>query len=130
MQIDHIGYAVKRFDRALESFREAGFVFADPIDDRDRNVKLVFGDNGAVRIELVAPLDRAAPSPVDAYLSRTGPTPYHLCYRVASLDAAVQQWRARGARVVVEPAPAIAFQGRRVVFMSDLATGLFEMVQE
>ena len=76
MKIDHIGYAVKRIDRALSAFEKLGFVFEPVIDDRNRNVKLAFGEKDGFRIELVAPLDKKAGSPVDQYLSH--PVPYLL----------------------------------------------------
>ena len=58
MRIDHIGYAVKRLDRAQNSFEKLGYVFEAAIDDLDRNVKLAFGEKDGYRIELVAPLDK------------------------------------------------------------------------
>ena len=75
MKIDHIGYAVKRMDRALKSFEEIGFVFDSVVDDLDRNVQLAFGTKDGYRIELVCPLDRKQISPVDHYLNNIAGTP-------------------------------------------------------
>ena len=39
MKIDHIGYAVRRIDRAISSFEKLGFVFENGVvDDLDRNI--------------------------------------------------------------------------------------------
>ena len=129
MKVDHIGYAVKRIDRAQDSFEKLGFVFESVIDDADRNVKLAFGEKDGYRIELVAPLDKKAQSPVDQYLSNAVGTPYHICYQSNELDRDVEELKNRGFKVVIEPKSAIAFGGRRVVFMMNIGFGLMEIVE-
>lgn len=129
MKIDHIGYAVKRIDRALTAFQKLGFEFEPVIDDTDRNVKLAFGDKDGYRIELVAPLDKKQESPVDQYLSNAVGTPYHICYESENLDAEIEELAKQGFKVVIEPRPAVAFGGRRVVFMMNIGFGLMEIVE-
>lgn len=129
MKIDHIGYAVRRIDRALSAFEKLGFVFEPAIDDADRNVKLAFGEKDGYRIELVAPLDKKAESPVDQYLSNSVGTPYHICYQSEELDKDVEELEKQGVKVVIEPRAAIAFGGRRVVFMMNIGFGLMEIVE-
>lgn len=130
MRVDHVGYAVRRMDRALASFGELGFSFGDVIDDADRNVRLAFGEKDGYRVELVCPLDKATESPVDQYLASAPGVPYHICYRASDLEPEVEALRERGFRVVIPPAPAVAFDGRRVVFLTSLGTGLMEIVEE
>ena len=129
MRIDHIGYAVKRIDRAMSSFEKLGYVFEPAIDDTDRNVKLAFGVKDGYRIELVAPLDKKQESPVDQYLSNAVGTPYHICYESDRFDDVVEELKAQGFKVVIEPRPAVAFGGRRVVFMMNIGFGLMEIVE-
>jgi methylmalonyl-CoA/ethylmalonyl-CoA epimerase len=129
MKIDHIGYAVKRIDRAITAFQKLGYEFEPAIDDKDRNVKLAFGSKDGYRIELVAPLDKKLESPVDQYLSNAVGTPYHICYESESLDVEIEELKAQGYKVVIEPRPAVAFGGRRVVFMMNLGFGLMEIVE-
>lgn len=129
MEIDHIGYAVKRIERAAAAFEALGFSFEPEVEDRDRNIRLAFGRSGGYTVELVSPLDKALPSPVDAYLSKLGPTPYHLCYRTADLERELEGLQQQGYRVVIPPAPAVAFGGRRVVFLMHLQLGLLELVE-
>ena len=129
MKIDHIGYAVKRIDRALSAFEKLGFVFEPVIDDRNRNVKLAFGEKDGFRIELVAPLDKKAGSPVDQYLSHAVGTPYHICYQSDKRDKDVEELEKQGFKVVIEPRAAVAFSGRRVVFMMNIGFGLMEIVE-
>ncbi len=129
MKINHIGYAVKRIDRAITAFQKLGYEFEPAIDDKDRNVKLAFGSKDGYRIELVAPLDKKQESPVDQYLSNAVGTPYHICYESESLDAEIEELKAQGYKVVIEPRPAVAFGGQRVVFMMNIGFGLMEIVE-
>ncbi len=128
MKIDHIGYAVKRIDRALTSFEKLGFTFEPTIDDVDRNVKLAFGEKDGYRIELVAPLDKKQKSPVDQYLENAIGTPYHICYQSGDFDNEIKQLESQGFKVIIEPKPAVAFGGKRVVFMMNIGFGLMEIV--
>ena len=99
------------------------------IDDTDCNVKLAFGNKDSYRIELEATLDKKLESPVDQYLSNTVGTPYRICYESESLDAEIEELKAQGYKVVIEPRPAVAFGGRRVVFMMNIGFGLMEIVE-
>lgn len=129
MKIDHIGYAVKRIDRAAMSFEKLGFVFEPVIEDTDRNVKLMFGEKDGYKIELVSPMDKTKDSPVDQYLSNMIGTPYHICYQSNDLNKEVETLKKQGFKVVIEPLPAVAFAGRRVVFLMNLGFGLMEIVE-
>lgn len=129
MTIDHIGYAVRRIDRALSAFTALGYAFGPVVDDHDRNVQICFGEKDGCRIELVCPLDRKQASPVDIYLKNVGPSPYHICYRSESLEKEIGELSKQGFRLVVPPAEAVAFGGRRVAFLSSLGLGLMEIVE-
>ncbi len=129
MEIDHIGYAVKKIERALNSFEKLGFIFEPVIDDSDRNIKIAFGEKDGYRIELVCPLEKSKGSPVDAYLSNVGSTPYHICYRSDCLDRDKEKLQNQGFKVIIEPMPAAAFGGKRVLFMMNLYVGLMEIVE-
>ena len=129
MKIDHIGYAVKRIDRAMSSFEKLGYTFESIVEDTDRNVKLAFGEKDGYRIELVSPLDRGQESPVDQYLSNAVGTPYHICYESDRFDVEVEELKKQGFKTVIEPCPAVAFDGKRVVFMMNIGFGLMEIVE-
>lgn len=130
MKIDHIGYAVRRIDRAMEAFKELGFDFDEIIDDSDRNVRLVFGEKDGYRIELVSSLDKEKTSPVDQYINGASGTPYHICYSSNDFEKDLGTLKSRGYKVIIEPKPAVAFGGKRVVFMMNIGFGLMEIVEE
>ena len=130
MKIDHIGYAVKKIERAKTSFEKLGYQFEDLIEDSDRNIAILFGEKDGYRIELVSPLDKGKESPVDSFLSKIGPTPYHICYRSDRFDDELEQLQKQGFKMTIPPAPAIAFGGKRVAFLMNLGLGLMEIVEE
>ena len=129
MQIDHIGYAVKRMDRAISAFEKLGFSLEPAIDDTDRNIRIAFGEKDGYRIELVCPLDREKESPIDQYLKNAVGMPYHICYRSDNFNAEVESLKQQGFRVVIGPRPAVAFGGKRVVFLMSFGFGLMEIVE-
>lgn len=129
MRIDHIGYAVKRIEWALDSFEKLGFTFEPAVNDTDRNVRIAFGTKDGYRIELVAPLDKKLKSPVDQYLSKAPGTPYHICYKSDNFDEEIVNLMQQGYKVIIEPKPAVAFGGKRVIFLMNLSLGLIEIVE-
>lgn len=130
MRIDHIGYAVKRMDRATAAFEKLGFTFEKEIEDTDRNIKILFGEKDGYRVELVSPLNKGQMSPVDQYLGNTPGTPYHICYESSAFDTELETLKKQGFKVIIEPQPAAAFGGRRVVFLMNFGFGLMEILEK
>ena len=128
MKIDHIGYAVKKIERARQVLIHMGYSFDEIISDKDRNINIAFGEMNGYRIELVSPMSKG--SPVDEILSKVGATPYHFCYRSEDLDKDIEDLKNNKFKISIPPAPAIAFGGKRVVFLYSLVLGLVEIVEE
>ena len=129
MTIHHIGYLVKRLERAQKAFEELGYaVDQETVRDALRKVDIVFLSKDGYRIELVSPYD--ATSVVAGLLTRTGNSPYHVCYEVENLDAEIA--RLRDARYVLsgDPAPAPACGGARVAFLVHPYLGMVELLQK
>jgi len=114
----------------MAEYQRVGYIFSDRVEDTAQGVILAISVNpDEPPIELVAPL--ASPSPVDGALKRGGPGPYHICYEVLSLDAAIEQLEdASMPYVVVSSAtPAPLFNGRRVMFIMSPVLGLIELLE-
>ena len=129
MTIHHIGYLVKKLERARQAFEALGYgVEQETVRDEFRKVDIVFLSKDGYRIELVSPYD--PDSVVAGLLTRTGNSPYHVCYEVADLDAEIE--RLRDARYVVssEPAPAPACGGARVAFLVHPYLGMVELLEK
>lgn len=130
MNVDHIGYAVANIETSIPAFEQLGYSFEPVIRDTDRNIFISFGTLGNYRIELVSPLDTALPSPVDGVLKKNGNTPYHICYVSDTFDADISDLQKQRFQLVIPPAPACAFGGRRVAFLYHIGIGLLEIVEE
>ena len=128
MRIDHIGYAVKNIDKAKKSMEILGYTFDDTVEDKDRNIYIAFGEMDGYRVELVAPISEE--SPVDMHLSKIGPTPYHICYKSTDIEDDIERLKSNRFKVSIPLAPAVAFGGKRVVFLYSLSVGLIEIVEE
>lgn len=129
MRIDHIGYAVKNIEKARAAFEKLGFVFGELFDDKDRNIFIQFGENDGYCIELISPNGNGE-SPADFYLSKIGATPYHICYKSNDIEKDISKLEQSKFKVAVPLSPAIAFGGKRVVFMMNRSIGMIEIVEE
>ena len=130
MKIDHIGYAVKNIEKSINEFRKLGYVFDDVIEDNKRNVYICFGCLDGYRVELISPLDKNKPSPVDNYVKGNGNTPYHICYKTNNFNETIEELKKQKFMTVIEPEEACAFGGKRVVFMFNSGIGLLEIAEE
>jgi len=130
MQVDHIGYAVRDIEKAQKKFEVIGYSFEPVVQDDARGIYISFGVMDGYRIELVAPISKEIESPVDGVLGKAGASPYHICYKSGQIDADIERLQKERFKVTVPLAPAVAFGGKRVVFMYSLTVGLIEIVEE
>lgn len=129
MTIHHIGYLVKKLERARLAFEALGYsVEQEMVRDEFRKVDIVFLVKDGYRIELVSPYDPA--SVVAGLLARTGNSPYHVCYEVEDLDREVESLREAHYVVNSEPAPAPACGGARVAFLVHPYLGMVELLEK
>ena len=127
MQVDHIGYAVKNRAEACSIFEGLGYVFSDPAPDPLRSVEVTVGTLSGLRVEVLSPLE-GKKSPIDAYLSKTGCGPYHICYRTDNMDEAMAQLSDAGFCVLSAPAHSEPLGGI-VAFLYHTDTGLTELIE-
>jgi methylmalonyl-CoA/ethylmalonyl-CoA epimerase len=110
--------------RELEStgYRPEGEPFIDPI----QGIQGQFLTGPGPRLEIVCP---AAPDGVlQPWLDR-GAKMYHLAFEVADLEAEVDRLVAGRGRLILEPVPAVAFEGRSIAFVMLPNLLLVELVQ-
>ena len=124
----HIGIACRDIAKSQAFYISMGYRAADVIDDPLQHVRVCFLEKeDAPRLELLEPLDDQ--SPVARTLATVGVTPYHLCYEVEDIDAAITALRGQRFLPVKGPLPACAMEGRRVAFMFQKNIGLIELVE-
>lgn len=119
-EFHHIGYATHSLKRecdffSLLGYRQVGEFFSDP----NQGVKGCFLEGTGPRIELLENLPGA--QTLTPWLN-AGVRMYHLAYQVNDIDLALDWIRSQRGRIVVPPAPAVAFGGCQICFVM-LRTG-------
>jgi methylmalonyl-CoA/ethylmalonyl-CoA epimerase len=128
-RIDHIGVAVEDLDAAIALHEEAyGMEVVHRETVAEQGVEAVLLDVGENHVELLAPL--GPETPVGRFLAKKGPGLHHVAYQVADIDAALEELRAAGLRLIDE-APRSGIRASRVAFLHPSATGgvLTEIVE-
>jgi methylmalonyl-CoA epimerase len=132
-QIDHVGVAVSDLEGALAVFRDT---FGMPLVHREvveeQGVEAVLLDVGDSHIELLLPLGED--TPVGRFVAKRGAGLHHVAYRVANVDATLEQLRAAGVPLIDEQ-PRIGIRRSRVAFLhpagtASVLTELVELAEE
>ena len=128
MRIHHIGYLVKKIDKAKDSFISIGFsVKQETIYDQFRDVNILFMEKDGYMIELVSPHSEKS---VVAHLMKTYKnSPYHICYESENFNEDTTSLAKKGFMSIDQPAPAPALNGRRVCFFISPQIGIIELLE-
>jgi methylmalonyl-CoA/ethylmalonyl-CoA epimerase len=123
----HLGLACRDLGRELDGWRALGYrpegeAFTDPI----QKIHGQFIVGPGPRLELLTPT--AADSAAAGFIDR-GTKLYHQAFEVDGLDDAIARMKGLGARVTTPPAPAVAFGGRRIVFLMTPTLNLIELIE-
>ena len=127
--IDHVGIAVENLEDAVRLYAERlGMPEQHRETVEEQGVEAVLLEIGDGHVELLSPL--APETAVGRFLERRGPGLHHVAYRTDDIDAALEDARAAGLRLIDEE-PRIGIQGSRVAFVHPKATGgvLTELVE-
>jgi methylmalonyl-CoA/ethylmalonyl-CoA epimerase len=131
----HVGVAVAEIEPAAEMFANlfGSKVISGPFDDPIQRVTVNFltqtnaPDADAAEIELIAPLN--AEAPIHSMLKKTGGGAYHLCFETNDLERALAHLAEHRCLMVSAPAPAVAFEGRRIAWLYTPTRLLVELVE-
>jgi methylmalonyl-CoA/ethylmalonyl-CoA epimerase len=129
--LHHLGFVVKSISTVADEFaasisaRWDGEIIHDPI----QRVRVAFFspvDSANPVYELVEPASED--SPVADFLKKRGGF-HHVCYEVNDLDAALEVARSTGWMIASSPAPAVAFEGRRIAWIFSKTRLLMELLE-
>jgi methylmalonyl-CoA/ethylmalonyl-CoA epimerase len=129
--LHHLGFVVRSISAAAPNFRLFmsacwdGRITHDPI----QQVRVAFFSPIDPRnpvFELVEPASES--SPVSSFLSK-GVGLHHVCYEVDDLDSVLDEAKRVGLVVVAPPAPAVAFDGRRIAWVCSRNRLLMEFLE-
>jgi methylmalonyl-CoA/ethylmalonyl-CoA epimerase len=128
--LHHLGFVVASIAVAEEfaacmSANWDGQITHDPI----QRVRVAFfypADNRNPVFERVEPASEV--SPVSNFLKKRGGL-HHVCYEIDDLDSGLLHARKTGLVIVASPAPAVAFDGRRIAWVCSKTRLLVELLE-
>lgn len=119
--VDHIGIAVKSIDESLKFWEGALGIECHGVEEvADQKVKTAFLPINDTEVEL---LEGTSPeSPVSKFIEAKGEGIHHLAIRVENLEAALEELKAKGVRLIDEK-PRLGAGGAKIAFIHPKATG-------
>ncbi|HCX95878.1 MAG: methylmalonyl-CoA epimerase [Spirochaetota bacterium] len=121
LKLDHIGIAVEKIDAALPVWEGILSLPLHGIEEvADQKVKTAFMPIGESEIELLESTD--SEGPIGKFLAAKGQGVHHLAIRVANIEAALAELKAKGVRLIDET-PRYGAGGARIAFIHPKATG-------
>lgn len=127
---DHVAFAVHNLEEAIQQYQK---LLKVEVAHRERieeqGVEEALLRVGESYIQLLQPI--RADSPVGKFLEKKGPGIHHVGYRVDSVEEAILQFKAAGARLIDER-PRRGSRNTKIAFVHPAAMGgvLVELVQE
>lgn len=121
LKIDHLGIAVKDMEAGKTFWRDVlGLGFEGTETVAEQKVTTGFFPVGESEVEL---LESTAPDgPVAKYIEKRGQGIQHLAFRVDDIDAALEELKGKGVRLIDET-PRKGAGGARIAFLHPKSTG-------
>jgi methylmalonyl-CoA/ethylmalonyl-CoA epimerase len=130
MRLHHFGVLVENIEEASRDYVENfGYeICSDIIHDplQTACVRFLALPSESTYLELVSP---DSPQSKLQNALRQAPGLHHLCYSTASIELAMEHLNRRGAMIIREPVPAVAFRDKRIAWLVDRNCTLVELVE-
>ncbi len=121
LTLDHIGIAVEKIDAALPVWEGVLGLPLHGIEEvADQRVKTAFLPLGESEIELLESTDPEGP--IGKFIAAKGQGVHHVAFRVANIEEALAELKAKGVRLIDET-PRYGAGGARIAFIHPKATG-------
>ncbi len=129
LKIDHLGIAVNDIEGGKKFWSDIlGLSFDGAETVAEQKVTTAFFPVGESEVEL---LESTAPDgPIAKYIEKKGTGIQHVAFRVADIEAALAELKAKGVQLI-DQTPRIGAGGARIAFLHPKATGgvLVELCQ-
>ena len=130
-QFHHIGIATYSIEGTARHYLDAGFTLSEIIFDQIQNVSIAFLEKeGMPLIELITPFPDHDHSPVSKIIKNNGVSPYHICYEVENIAAAIDELKKKKYIPLARPVNAVALNNRKIIFLFNKEVGLIELVEQ
>jgi methylmalonyl-CoA/ethylmalonyl-CoA epimerase len=133
MKLNHLGYASRCIDAAIDAFLKLGFVKVHE-EVKHHVPKNMFVQRVRLNdtiVEIMAPADASKPSFIGGELDRTSEpfVLHHLCYDVEDIRTTVDELVATGEYSIHEPITSGVFQKNLICFLRHKHIGLIEFFE-
>jgi methylmalonyl-CoA/ethylmalonyl-CoA epimerase len=120
LKIDHLGIAVKSIDDGQKFWMDVlGLPFEGDETVPEQKVTTAFFPVGESEVELLA--STADDGPIAKYIEKRGEGIQHVAFRVADIEAALEELKSKGIRLIDEK-PRIGAGGAKIAFLHPKAT--------
>ena len=120
LKIDHLGIAVNSIDQGKNFWTDVlGLKFDGSETVEEQKVTTAFFPVGESEVELLE--STASDGPIAKYLEKKGEGIQHVAFRVASVEAALQELKEKGIRLIDEK-PRIGAGGAKIAFLHPKST--------
>ena len=125
----HVGVAVSSIERMRPFYSSMGYQISEPVIEPIQKVRVAYArKDGFPTIEMLEPTD--ATSPAAKVLERNGCSPYHFCYEVSDLKAAIAEMRKEGGFMPLgHPIPGHGLDDALMVFCYNKDIGLIQIME-
>lgn len=119
-KVDHIGIAVNNLEESIKFYEEVlGLKLHGTEVVEEQKVKVAFLPVGDTEVEL---LEATAPdSPIAKFIEAKGQGVQHIAFKVEDIEAALEEMRAKGIRLIDEK-PRYGAGGARIAFLHPKST--------
>lgn len=127
LDFHHVGVACNSIERELKIYQQLGYTYERGFTDSIQGVRGAFICLGGMRLELLENLPGS--STLNVWISREIKL-YHIGYYVHSVSGGLKWMKENRVLVTSKPQPAIAFNGRSIVFGMTRNGDLIELISK
>jgi len=128
IEFHHTGIVTAHLEESIAFYKRLGFESSECHVDPIQDVTIALLTKDTSSIELISP--NSPNSPASKWIERIQAGAYHVCFQVKSLHEATDFFKKNGFLLLNKQVPAVAFEGKNIVFLWSKVTGLVELIEK